>query len=804
MDRKAETVLLTQLIMYKIFLFLIFPIFLSAQTIVVRGSVTDVENGKIAGADVEFYNAKNELIKTLKTDAEGHFSCDGISMDSIKISVKKANYTPFEKTIGSRLDEGVLKIILQKKTQEIEAVVMTKRKPVVTRKVDRLEFNVENSNISSLNAWEILKKTPNVTVNNDVIAVKGGTGILVTINDKKVMLTGEELKNFLESTQGDEIKSVEVITNPPAKYEASGSAVLNIVMKKNKIEGYRGNLFSKYIQTQYAKGLLGTSQYYKKDKLSLMASYYRGFGTYYREGTDYVNYQESQTRWVSTMNRKDKNNAQNTVNFNVEYEADSLTTLSLNYSGYFGPKSFGTYVVPTLIYNSQDQVESDYTTINDHWSRKINNSLSFQLDRKLNKKSSLSWISYFTGNNADKYQNVLTHLNFAGEEPRDDNFFTRNKADVKLYSTQADYQWKGEKLEFESGAKYSFVKTTSGQDFSDNENGILQLRPEKSNLFDYKEHNFAVYSSLAYNLGKWNFKGGLRAEMTDLEGIVSEPYEQNKNHYWSLFPTFYAQYTTENKQEFGFSYGKRISRPSYSWLNPAKSYYNLFSYYQGDPKLKATIIHNLNLTYSWKGWNLDLYYRKEIYPSMEISYQEPSTNQLIYYFTNIEKGQAFGASLYKSFQIKPWWTLVLSENLEHNENYFKGIDNQIYKNKVWNWVSDISTSFTLDKNSDWKIEAGHKYYSPGIQGTFTISGAWAAYFVMNRKFFNKKLEASFIFNDIFRSMGQKVSTKYANQDNYFLDYQDTQGFTLSLKFNFGNQSVKNAKTIKKTDEQDRL
>lgn len=791
------------MIMYKILFFLCLPILVLAQKQKLLGTVMDAENEKLSAVNIDLYNSRNEIIKTLKTDDNGKFTLEGISEQSIKLVVNHQEYSLFEKKLDLAKPEA-LNIILKKKSQEIEGVVMTKRKPLVKRKVDRLEFNVENSNISSLNAWEILKNTPNVTVNNNVLTIKGSTGIMVTINDKKVMLTGDELKNLLENTQGDEVKSVEVITNPPAKYEASGSAVLNIVMKKNKIEGYRGILSSKYVQTQYAKGVFGLSQYYKKDKLSIMASYYKGLGTYYREGTDYVNYLESRKRWVSTMNRKDKNTNQNTLNFNVEYELDSLTSLSLNYSGYFSPKSHGTYNVPTVIYNAQDIAESDYTTINDHHSRSINNSLSFQIDRKLNKKSSLSWVNYFTGNNTAKYQNVITHLNFAGQSPREENFVTQNKTDVQLYSTQADYHWKGDKLELESGVKYSFVKTGSRLDFSDNGNGVLQYRPEKSSIFDYKEHNLSLYSSMGYDIGKWNFKAGLRAEMTDLEGIVSEPYDHNKNNYWNLFPTFYAQYTTENKQEFGFSYGKRISRPSYSWLNPAKSYYNLFSYYQGDPKLKATITHNLNLTYSWKEWNLDLYYRKEIYPSMEISFQEPSTNSLIYYFTNIEKGEAFGLSLFKNFQVKPWWNIVLSENLEHNENYFKGVDGILYKNKVWNLTSSISTSFTLDKNSDWKMEMGHRYYSPGIQGTFTISSNWSAYFVMNRKFFNKKLEASLIFNDIFRTTGQKVSTKYANQDNYFLDYGDVQGISLSLKFNFGNQSVKNAKTIKKSEEENRL
>ncbi|RKE71920.1 outer membrane beta-barrel family protein [Chryseobacterium sp. AG363] len=789
--------------MYKILFLLCFPILILAQKQKAGGTVVNTENEKLSSVKVKVYNTQDKLIKELETDDNGKFVLEDIAEEYIKLVIKNQGYSLFEKKVDLTESEP-LNIVLKKESQEIEGVVMTKRKPLVKRKVDRLEFNVENSNISSLNAWEILKNTPSVTINNSVLSVKGSTGILVTINDKKVMLTGDELKNLLENTQGDEVKSVEVIANPPAKYEASGSAVLNIVLKKNKIEGYRGILSSKYVQTQYAKGVFGLSQYYKKDKLSLMGSYYKGLGTYYREGTDYVNYPESQTRWVSTMNRKDKNNNQNTLNFNAEYELDSLTNLSLNYSGYFSPKSFGTYNVPTLIYNQQDIVESDYTTINDHRSRSINNSVSFQIDRKLNKKSSLSWINYFTGNNVDKYQNVITYLNFAGQPPKEDNFLTENKADVQLYSTQFDYQWKDDRLELESGTKYSFVKTSSQLDFSDNENGALQYRPEKSSVFDYKEHNFALYSSLAYNVGKWSFKGGLRAEMTNLEGVVSEPHELNKSNYWKFFPTFYAQYTTENKQEFGFSYGKRISRPSYSWLNPAKSYYNLFSYYQGDPKLKATIIHNLNLTYSWKDWNLDLYYRKEIYPSMEISYQEPSTNSLIYYFTNIEKGEAFGVSLYKNFQVKSWWNIILSENLEHNENYFKGIDGMLYKNKVWNWVSNISTSFTLDKSSDWKMEMGHRYYSPGIQGTFRISSLWSAYFVMNRKFFSKKLEASLIFSDIFRSTEQRVSTKYANQDNYFLDYTDTQGVTFSLKFNFGNQSVKNAKTIKKTAEQDRL
>ena len=790
--------------MYKILLFLFLPVMLFSQKQKIEGTVINIQNEKLPMITVEVYNFQNTLIKKVVTNENGGFVLEGISETKVKLIFKDLEYNELEENLDLAKQDKPLHIILKKNIQEIQEVVMTKQKPVVTRKIDRLSFNVENSNISSQNAWEILKKTPGVSVKNDALTIKGSQSILVTINDKKIMLTGDELKNLLENTQGEEMKSVEVITNPPAKYEASGSAVLNIIMKKNTIEGYRGIISSKYVQSQYAKGVAGISQYYKKDKLSAMASYYLGGGTYYREGTDYVNYIEDQTKWISTMNRKDQNKSQNTVNFNIEYEVDSLTNLSLNYSGFFSPKSFGNYNVPTLILNNQNMIESYYTTINDHYSRDINNAVSFQLDRKINKKSKVSWTNYFAGNNARKYQNILTYLVFANETPTENNFLTNNKSDVQLYSTQADYDWKTEKWEVESGAKYSFVKTNSVLQFSENKNGDLQYSPDKSNTFDYHEHNFALYSSLTYNPGKWNFKAGLRAEKTNLAGIVSEPYEVNKDDYWKLFPTLYAQYTTTNNHQFGLSYGKRISRPSYSWLNPAKSYYNLFSYFQGDPKLIATLVHNLNFNYTYKDWNLDFYYRKEINPSMEISFQEPSTNSLIYHFTNIEKGQAYGLSLFKNFQIKPWWSFSLSENLEHNENYFVGVDAILYKNKVWNWSSDLSTSFILNKNSDWKIEVGHQYNSPSIQGTFTISGSSSTYLVMNKKFFSKKLESSLLFNDIFKTSHEKVTTKYANQDNYFLDYGDTRNFIISIKFNFGNQAVKNAKTIEKVEEENRM
>ncbi len=438
--------------------------------------VTNQKNETVSNAKVELYSKADSLVTSQFTDEKGKALFEINQNATVKFVVTDLEYEVFSKSFKENEIKETLHFILKKNEHEIEEVVLIKQKPIVKRKIDRLEFNVENSNISSLNAWEILKKTPGVNVIDNTIKVKGSSGILVTINDKKVMMSPDELQNLLENTSGDEIKSVEVITNPPAKYEASGSAVLNIVMKKAKLEGYKGTLSGRFIQSKYAKGSVTTSHQYKKDKFSTMLSYSKGAGDYLREGTDLVYYEESGTTWKSIMNRKDSNYNQNTLNFSADYELDSLTNFSLNYIGYFSPKTKGLYDVPTEITNSNNQVESTYRTLNDHHWRTINNTLSFQADRKLNENSSLTWVNYFATNNYKKSEDIQTHLNFINQDPKFSRFVTNNLQDIQLFSTQLDYSWKNDKWQLESGAKYSLVKTNSVLAFADNEFGDLQKR----------------------------------------------------------------------------------------------------------------------------------------------------------------------------------------------------------------------------------------------------------------------------------------------------------------------------------------
>lgn len=780
------------------------PLFVSAQTRQVGGQVRNENNELLADASIRLLDSTYQQLREMKTDSTGQFELSLTKNTKYYLRASHLNYASRELFFYSDTIISPLILTLLSKAKTLEEVDVVGRQPRLIRKLDRLEFNVQNSNLSALNTWDILKRTPLVMASGSDLMVRGSKKITVLINERKVMLSGDELKTYLENTAGNDVQSIEVITNPPAKYEADGTTIINIKLAKSTLYGYRGTVLGLAEKSNTWKQLFGLTQYYKNEKFNLRATYNFGRGTYARYETNYVYYPKEQTSWEGTMDRFDTNNSQNSYVLSAEYTPDTTWTINMGLNGYYGPRSYGVYEVPTIIYNKDHVKESSYFTTNDHKRSNRTNNLYLQVSKKLSPQWSINWSSYFTSNRATNDQDVFTALNFKGEEPSSTRFISNNDSKNRLFSTQIDILGKVKGLEVEFGGKFSDVKTTSDLLFSDDESGTLQYRPEKSSLFDYKERNAALYTSFSYIWKKWSWKAGVRGEYTDLEGIVSEPEDMNKQDYFVLFPTFYMQYELSDQQQVGFSYGKRISRPAYSWLNPAKSYYNLFSYFQGDPRLRATIVHNLNLTWTKNSWNVDLFYRFEKWPNMEIALQDNINHQLIFQYTNIKKGQGAGIDLGKSFQLTSRWGVNLQLEGMYNENYFMGADDVLHKNDVYIGNGNISSSYVLDKNAGWNVEVGNTFTSPTIQGPFRITGYSSTYLTTNRKFFNKKLEVNLAFMDIFKTEKMRISSNYADQNNYFDDYRDTRKVNVTLRYHFGNQKIKSSNQPNKTEEQNRL
>jgi hypothetical protein len=190
------------------------------------------------------------------------FEIKGIKPNTYVLNISFLGFKTYQDTLDISRNYNIGNIILQEETQSLDGVTIIAKRPTVKRLVDRVVFDVENSTLSNNNVLEVLKNTPGVLVFDGNITVNKSTPT-VYINDRKIHLSSNEIQQLLEGTSASNTKSIEVITNPPARYEAEGGSVINIITSKNIISGYNGSVFGNYKQgSQYPKFSLGTSHFF--------------------------------------------------------------------------------------------------------------------------------------------------------------------------------------------------------------------------------------------------------------------------------------------------------------------------------------------------------------------------------------------------------------------------------------------------------------------------------------------------------------------------------------------------------------
>ena len=722
-------------------LMLLMSFVLQAQetALAIKGKVVDSRQEGLAFVTVIAKDHQGNVVASFYTDEQGAYQLNAQE----NIQQLEFSYVGFQTQVV--LYDALLPDVVELKEDNalLDEVVIKAKKPTIKREIDRLVFNVQDTPLATTNAWDIVKQTPGVNAIGDNLSIRGSQSILVTINDKKVMLSGEQLKALLEGTEGTQVEAIEVITNPPAKYEAQGNAVLNIKLKKNNLLGYKGSIGERFKQTTYAYNTLSTQHTYTGEKINVSGSYSLGQGTSVRYNEDNVFY-ENGDRWSSVMTRKNKIKGQHSFQAEMDIKLDTTLTLTVGGNGYINVKTKGNYEIPTSIYTPQNIVESSYTTFNDKHSNMDTYTGYALVEKKFSPSKNLLWSSYFTYDKEADNQDVLTKLNFK-EQPESARFFgTKDRQRTRLAVSGIDYSVDKESTKWELGGKYSIVKANYLLDFFDEEQGGLLLNPEKSNVFDYQEINWAAYTSYTKQWKKWQAKVGVRGEYTGIQ-TKSTGMGSNNQSYFKLFPTAYLKYDLTDQQQLSLSYSKRIDRPSYSWMNPAKSYYNLFSYFQGDPDLKAAISHNFSLNYTFNELNIEFFYNRELNPSMEISYQENESNMLIYHYTNIDKRQLAGMIANYSYQILPRWSVSSFIYLQQQEDYFYGVDQQLHKNDAFVFGGRVTTTVNLDKENNWKAMLTYNFYTPTVQGSFKISGYQRTDFIMSREFNQKYGRQTYMF-----------------------------------------------------------
>ncbi len=298
------------------------------------------------------------------SEEDGSFLIEEVEDNEYIIEVRFVGYENFQKKIEVKGNTNLRKLTLVESASNLDEVTVTAKKPTVSKSIDRMTFNVENSILSSGNSYEILKRTPGVIVSQGQLLIKNKPAD-VYINDNKVYLTAQELQQLLEGFSGENVKSVEVITNPPAKYNAEGGAILNIITSKNLSVGYKGSVNASNTIAIKPKYSVGTSQYYKTDWLNAFASYNYNTRTDVKQDLGKINFFDPAgnvaSRWEDEFN-KETNRDSHSLSTILDFTLSEKSKLSLSANLLLTPKADSDINGRTEILSAQNQLDSLYTT----------------------------------------------------------------------------------------------------------------------------------------------------------------------------------------------------------------------------------------------------------------------------------------------------------------------------------------------------------------------------------------------------------------------------------------------------------
>jgi outer membrane receptor protein involved in Fe transport len=420
---------------------------------------------------------------------------------------------------------------------------------------------------------------------------KGSMGVMV--NEKIVYLSGTELTNYLKTLRAEGVEKIEIITNPPAKYEAQGNAgLINIVLKRNESLGWRGSLSSAYRQSIYASYNNNAALFFRSKKVN--SSFTFGQSRFHNILHNSLNMIGKSSQIISNERRTSITPGLQ-AGVSMDYELNKYNNIGFIYN--ISQSKEKNAFVNSYNYGSGNAVDSVLNTNGEIYRPVFSQTLNVYHDLKIDSsgKKLNSSVKFFT--NRPEVRN-----NFVSESERTyASVQNNNSSKYNIWSVQSDltlpYKW----AKIETGAKFANYNNNASVAYYHNVLDQLLLDHTRSNEFDYTEKNLSAYYSMEANLSKkWSGKTGLRYEYTMTEGYSPTVNQRNKRNYGALFPTAYISYKADENNTFSLNYSRRINRPGLGSLNPFAYYTNIYTYFIGNPLLLPSYSNNFELNYLYK------------------------------------------------------------------------------------------------------------------------------------------------------------------------------------------------------------
>lgn len=766
-------------------------------------------SGKVVSGSKPFESAiialllakDNAIVKSEITSADGSYAFDNLKTDSYIIAIDNPGYKTLQSqpiTITTEKLEITVPVmnVESLETNKLDEVVVQKKKSIIENKIDKTVVNVDAMiTTAGGDAMDVLEKSPGISVDeNGKITFKGKSGVAVFIDDKPTYLSGSELEAYLKSLPASTLNQIELMTNPPAKYDAAGGAgVINIVTKRSKAKGFNGSLTSRVSQGKHTFTRQGLNLNYLNNKIRVFGNV--GY-SFQQPSNDLYIYRRFKNEDGSVKSNFDQNslmrNKTNTVNAKagLDFYASEKTTFGIVVNGLVlnGKKKSD---VSSVFTNPFSQIDSTIVANNateDKFSNiGVNLNFRHDLDSKGQKLTvDMDYLNY--SNTTDQlFRNYVYQPN--NSLSSQDESVGYLPSDIAIYSFKTDYSLplKNDGA-FELGYKMSLSKTDNIADYKDVFDGIKIPDYDMSNHFKYDETINAAYVNFNTSYKRFTFQTGLRVENTESKGNqlgnIMKDATQFKKSYTNLFPTIYVQYKLDSigNNQLVASYGKRINRPYYEDLNPFVSPLDKFTYYAGNPYLNPSFAHNYELSYRYKGYfstALSYGYTKDdvgetIEMSNEVYYSRPG---------NTDKSQVYSINVNADIPFAKWLSTSIYSELTHTQYNSKLYTETLDSNGTF-WYIQANNSFKFPK--DWSAEVSGTYTTNVVSSQFTLGARGNFNIGIQKKIMKGKGSLKFSANDIFyTNINSGTINNLHLTDANWVNKAETRSIALTFLYSFG-------------------
>ncbi|XMO85311.1 TonB-dependent receptor [Algibacter sp. AS12] len=762
------------------------PTLLIAQ-ISITGKITN-QSQPIVWANVALTDLDGYIITGGITDDNGVFHLK-IAPGTYHLNISFIGYTSFKKEIIVKTDLNLGEIKL-KANQTLDEIVITHQKKLIEQKPDRIIFNVENS-VTAIggDALDALRIAPGLSVQNNSINLLGRGASRVMVNGRLLQLSGEDLVSYLNTIASGDIKKIEVITTPPAKYEAAGNGgLINIILKKGQVDSWKNTIsFADNINT-YNFATLRNSLLYNKNKVSLSFNVNGTKGSS-RNIEDFQVYYPT-SNWDIDINSKEKKDNLS-GQLLLDYDVTESTTIGIQYLGNSKTPNMSDRSV-SRIFNEQNTLDSLLINNGNNQSKVNSHLINVHANTKLDSlgKSISFDVDYFTYQ-SNQNRNFITNSFSANNEFQNINAAANNFTDLNIenFSAKTDMEHPTTFINLSYGAKISSIKNHSDIQFFNTISGAPVYDTNISNTFKYEENNQAIYISGLKKLNKkWDIQLGFRLEHTRTKGHSVQLNETNSNNYTKLFPSLYASYSKNENNSFSISYGKRIERPRFSDLNPFRSVISSNTFSLGNPFLKPSFVDSFEFKHTYKNkytTNAFLSIKHDGASVIFTSDVENSTQ--IVTRSNFFKQHMFGIGESFLFDTFSWWQSQNSFNVIGSKTEFTQNIGAKPKNGFM-FSANSSNSFTM--NDSTKLQLDATYSSPFKAGLFSVGSTSSIDLGMSKTFLDKNLQVAILVKDIFNSSSlNQLESTVNNVKQVYGQNDNNRYIRLTASYRFGNKKI---------------